>query len=75
MSVGRLGAERFRLGDPLMVVAVGDVEQCRVAAAGRAVQIGDAVGEFVEQLGVTGIIVAPWHRWACLLAMPAGYEF
>ena len=57
---GRLGAERFRLGDRLAVVAVGDVEHLRVPAAGRTVQIGDVVGECVEQLGDDHvIIVAP----------------
>ena len=40
-----------------MVVAVGDVEQRRLASAGGAVQIGDAVGEFIEQLGDHAISV------------------
>ena len=44
-------AHRLRCCDRLGVVAVGDIEQLRVASAGCAVQIGDAVGERVEQLG------------------------
>ena len=43
-----------------MVVGVGDVEQRGVAPAGRVMQIGDVVGDGVEQLGDGhGIMVAP----------------
>ena len=40
---------------------VGDIEQLRVASAGCAVHIGDAVSECVEELGEDdhGIMVAP----------------
>jgi hypothetical protein len=51
------------LGGPLAVVAVGDVEQFRVPAAGRAVQIGDVVGEFIEQLGDHTAIVATQSQY------------
>ena len=53
-------AERLRCGDRLGVISVG-IEQLRVPAAGCAVQVRQAVavGQFVEQLGDHGIIVAP----------------
>ena len=45
------------MGDGLVVVAVGDIEQLGVASAGRSGQIGDAVGEFIKQLGDHAISV------------------